>query len=202
MPVTFDIQRKNVYVRVSGDLTQAERIEASNKLLRLLALGYRFPQNPLLRRGKKRFRDKRRYDVERELENPELLGLEVLNEAQFAMLGPDRFVECLPDFEKLNWWHSEFVVELIDRRPFELPTGIGGRVRSFLVAQHVRCLAIWSQSMLEKHAGECPGLLKEPGKYGVPWAVDTIKFLLAFGDPRYPFLPPRRRPRSNFGSVA
>ncbi len=198
MPVIFDVQGKDVYVRVTGELTEAERKKAGNKLRGFLTLGFRFPQNPFLRRGKKRFRDKRRKDVERELQNPELLGLEILNEPQFLLLGPNRFVECLPDFEELNWWHSEFVVELIDRRPVELPTGIGGRIRSFLVAQHVRCLACWSQSKLEKHASECPGLLKDPGKFGVPWAVDTVEFLRAFGDPKYPFMPPPRRPRTNF----
>jgi hypothetical protein len=194
MAVVFQVRGREVYVRVSGSPTHAELLRASNKLLTYLARGYRFPQNPRLRPGKKRFRLARVTGVVRELAIDELLGLEVLTEPPITILGEGRFVWCLPDWELLNYWRSTFVTETVDRRPVELPTGADGRVRRFLIARHVRCLAEWSQSKIEKYAAECPGLLKTPGQFGVPWAVETVEFLRHFGDPQYPFLPRPWRP--------
>ena len=202
MAISFDVQGRKVYVRVSGDPSRAERIRASNKLKTYAALGYQFPQGPKVRRGKKCLRLERRDNVERELQIEELFGLEVLAEPQLKVLGPSRFIRYLPDWELLNWWRSEFIVETLDRRPLELPLGIDGRVRSFLIARHVRCLTGCTQSFLEKYAAEYPGLLKKPGQFGVPWAVDTVEFLRHLGDPKYPFLPPPWRPHGVFGRAA
>lgn len=202
MAIQFIVQDRKVSVRVAGRPSLAERIHASNVLLTYAAPRYRFPQNPNLRAGKKRFRDERLLDVERELQNNDLLGLEVLAEPQFSILGPGWFYWYRPDWELLNWWGSEYRVEIIDGRAMELPIGIDGRRRAFLTAPHVRCLASWSQSKLEKHAFECPGLLKKPGQFGVRWAVETVEFLKHFGDPKFPFLPPPWRPHDTYRRAA
>lgn len=202
MAIKFIIQGCYVSVRVSGMLSLDERIHASNDLLTYAALRYRFSQNRYLRAGKKRFREARLLDVERELQNNDLLGLEVLPGPQFSVLGPGWFMWYRPDWELLNWWGSEYRVKIIDGRAMELPTTIDGRIRPFLTAPPVRCLTSWSQSKLEKHASECPGLIKEPGKLGVPWAVETVEFLKHFGDPKYPFMPPPWRPHDTYRRAA
>jgi hypothetical protein len=116
MAIRFIVQDRKVSVRVAGRPSLAERIHASNELLTYAALRYRFPQNPNLRAGKKRFRDERLLNVERELQNNDLLGLEVLPEPQFSILGPGWFYWYRPDWELLNWWGSEYRVEIIDCR--------------------------------------------------------------------------------------
>ena len=201
MAIRFIIQGRKVFVRVVGTPSLEERIQASKTLLYFIALGYRF-ENQNVRRGKKQYREARVVDVERELQNSDLLGLEVLLDPAFFVLGPGRFVWYRPDWELLNWWRSEYRVEIVDGRAMEIPTGADGRIRAFLNARHVRCLTGWSQSKLEKRAPECPGLLKEPGQYGVPWAVDTVEFLKHFGDPKYPFMPPPWRPHDTYRRAA
>lgn len=194
MAITFEVHGRSVYVRGTGNTSHAERVHASNQLLTYLASGHRFPQNCFLRPGKASLRAERLVGVERELENHDLLGLEVLTDRQVMVLSPDRFVWWRPDWELLNWWRAEYVVRIIDGRRVELPIDLAGRIRPFLTARQVRCVAVWSQSYLEKYASECPGLLKEPGAYGVAWAVDTVEFICAMGDPKYPFMPRPWRP--------
>lgn len=201
MPVKFVYEgKKKVYIYVHGEVTTEEVIAAGETLLDLAAKGYVF-ENPRLRKGKERFRRDRRHGAVRELTILEELGLERLDRPR-VVRHPDGTVSVwLPDWEYLNWLYLTFALHRVEGTPMFLPLRANGELLAKLGPRHVRCLKGCSQSELEKHARDVPGLDKTPGALGKPFVVDTIEFFTHINDPRYPFMAWHRAPFNPIADV-
>ncbi len=198
MAIEFLLQGKTVRVLPDPHATEREQREASNRLLDLAAEGSRFADNPLIRRGKAKFRALRRRDVIRELADHAELGLEQLEGPRVVRHAGGRVSAWLPDWECLDWIRMTFALCDAKGVRLHLPLRVNGELLLQLRARHIRCLKGWSQSYLEKHARDVPGLLKEPGKFGEDFVVDTIEFFLHFTHPLYPFMKRQHAPLNPF----
>ena len=65
MAIEFHLKGMKFQLRSDQNVTKAEEIDASNRILDLLAAGYASQDNVLLGRGKARFRELRRYGAAR-----------------------------------------------------------------------------------------------------------------------------------------
>jgi hypothetical protein len=173
-----------------GPSTMAEEQEASALIVDILGRGGRFPKYPHLRPGKQRLRVRRSRGVLRELRSADRFGLRLLAPDELELRRPSsgRFLRAYPDWDLLDWWIQEWNTAIIGGRRIEVPVLPDGRIKSRMNSREIRARMEWSQSFLEKITAQLPGLLKEAGAFGIGVEVDTIEFLVAINDPKYPFM--------------
>lgn len=173
-----------------GPSTMDEEREASRRIVVYLENGYRFVRHPKLRPGKLRLRRQRSPDVLRELRSADRLGLRRLapDELELRRPAPGRFLRAYPDWELLDWWIQEWCMTEVDGQWMEVPVLPDGRIKDTMNSREIRARMEWSQSLLEKFTAQLPGLGKEPGRYGVDVEVDTVEFLRAINNAKYPFM--------------
>lgn len=182
-----------------GPSTMDEEREASMRIVVLLDDGYRFVRYPKLRPGKLRLRKQRSPDVLRELRSADRFGLRRLAPEELELRQPaaGRFLRAYPDWELLDWWIQEWCMAEVGGRWMEVPVLPDGRIKKKMNSREIRARMEWSQSVLEKITAQLPGLSKEPGEFGVDVEVDTVEFLLAINDAKWPFMQQSKRKRRN-----
>jgi hypothetical protein len=179
-----------VHIDVEPNLTDEEAIEISDYLMVLAGRGVRFVQNSNVRAAKAVFRKRRRFGVRRSFTPDSLLLPAEFPPHYYRQLPPGQVMKAYPDWELLEWCVVPCFARSIGVREIVyIPVAIDGAgPRPRLTPDFIRALMEWSQSYLEKYATELPGLLKVPGRYGAPLQVQTLAFLEAVNDPKYPFM--------------
>lgn len=180
-----------------GLSTMDDEWEASVRLVDALNNGLRFVRHPKLRPGKLRLRRQRSPDVLRELRSADRFGLRRLAPEELELRRPaaGRFLRAYPDWELLDWWIQEWCMTEVGDQWMEVPVLPDGRVKETLNSHEIRARMEWSQSLLEKVTAQLPGLSKAPGEFGVGVEVETVEFLRAINDAKYPFMRQSKRKR-------
>jgi hypothetical protein len=181
-----------------GPSTMDDEREASAWVVAALNRGCRFVRYPHLRPGKLRFRKQRATQVLRELRSADRFGLRRLAPEELDLRRPaaGRFLRAYPDWELLDWWIQEWTMMEIEGRWIEIPNLPDGRLKATMNSREIRARMSWSQSFLEKMTAQLPGLGKEPGEFG-DVQVETVEFLLAINDAKFPFMRQAKQNRRN-----
>jgi hypothetical protein len=184
------VGKNEMHIEVADELTQEEAIAISDRLLDMAGRGVRFVQNPNVRAAKAVFRRRRRRGIQRSLVPETLLLPAGLPQHFYRTLPHGQVMKAYPDWELLEWCVvCCFARSIGVRDVVYIPVAVDGAgPRPRLTPDFIRPLMEWSQSYLEKYAAELPGLLKVPGRYGAPVQVQTLTFLEAVNDPKYPFM--------------